>query len=86
MRRQDREELAHLAGAKLGLLRAMATPSVSVLVQTIGETVVRSVPLSDMLDSSSSAFISESASLSQSPLQSRVRSSIAASQTCFISL
>lgn len=79
-------------GGKLGLAIANGTPSVS--VQIVGGLEFRSVPLSDILESSSSGFTSESSTNGTRSFSSFANGrivgdgcgSVAASQTCFISL
>ena len=85
-------------GGKLGLVIGSETPETpSVSVQTVGGLKLRSVPLSDILESSSSGFTSESSITNPSGgsnFSSLVRGrivgegcgSMAASQTCFINL
>lgn len=86
----------YLEDGKLSL--GMLVVRASVSVQTVGGLEVRSVPLSDMLESSSSALTSESSTSNGSGVRSLAstgsgeelatgsRASRAASQTCFISL
>lgn len=99
-RQEDDENISRtfiyfVGGGKLGLTIFNGTASVS--VQMVGGLEFRSVPLSDMLESSSSGFTSESSTTNAfgvrsfcSVVNGRIVGdgcgSSAASQTCFINL